>query len=428
MLTGLPLDGAWGSIAAFDFVYTSDLHQRGYVAPTLGVDRIGKGGSPGGLVFAPKPGIFNHVFVFDFKSLYPSIIRTFNIDPQSNIATRDKPEGDWIKAPNGATFSRDPAILPSLIETFHESRERAKRDRDDLASFTYKIVMNSFYGVLATSSCRYASSNLAGAITEFGHHLLRWTKRKLEEKGYRVLYGDTDSVFVEAGLPDDADEETAREIGRDLCESLNKKLLDYVREGWNVDSKLELEFEKYYARFFLPPMRGSADRGRAKGYAGLRMDAGIKSVEIVGMEAVRRDWTNLARDLQRDLLDKMFRNVESSEIEGSLVECVDQVRSGKKDGDLVYRKGLRKSVDSYTKSSPPHVKAARLLPKPRGVISYVMTLQGPQPVGYVNAPLDYEHYIEKQVKPIAGIIAQVCGIDVGRAISREPDLFAGMKP
>ena len=427
LLTGLPLDGAWGSIAAFDFLYTSELHRRSLVAPTLGVDRIGQGGSPGGLVFAPEPGVFRHVFVFDFKSLYPSIIRTFNIDPRSNIATHDQPDEDWIKAPNGATFSREPGILPSLIETFHESREKAKRDRDDLASFTYKIIMNSFYGVLATSSCRYASSNLAGAITEFGHHLLRWTKRKLEDKGLRVLYGDTDSVFIEADLLVDTPEELARARGQELCTWVNDELSDYIETTWDVDSRLELEFEKYYARFFLPPMRGSEDRGRAKGYAGLRLDEGRSHVEIVGMEAVRRDWTNMAHDLQRDLLDMMFRDIGTGEIERKLVEWVDQVRSGQKDDDLVYRKSLRKGVDDYTKSSPPHVRAARLLPNPRGVINYVITLQGPQPLGHVSAPLDYEHYIEKQVKPIAGIIAQVCGIDVGRAISLEPDLFAGLE-
>ncbi|MEE2754354.1 MAG: DNA polymerase II [Candidatus Latescibacterota bacterium] len=431
LLTGLPLDGAWGSIAAFDTLYTSELHRQGCVAPTLGVDRVGQGESPGGLVFAPDLGVFKHVFVFDFKSLYPSIIRTFNIDPQSNIATHrktpDGKEADWIKAPNGAAFSREPGILPFLIETFHQSREQAKHDGDELASFTYKIVMNSFYGVLATSSCRYASSNLAGAITEFGHHFLRWTKRKLEEKGHRVLYGDTDSVFIEAGLPDDAEEEVARQVGRDLCEALNNEIAEYVSENWFVTSKLELEFEKYYSRFFLPPMRGSEDRARAKGYAGLRKDDGIERVEIVGMEAVRRDWTNLAHDLQRELLDMMFRDADASVIERKLVECVDLVRSGKKDADLVYRKGLRKSVDSYTKSIPSHVKAARLLPKPRGVINYVITHRGPQPVGYVTAPLDYEHYIEKQIKPIAGIIAQVCRIDVAAAISREPDLFVGIK-
>lgn len=426
LLTGLPLDGAWGSIAAFDFLYTSELHHRSRVAPTLGVDRIGQGGSPGGLVFAPEPGVFRHVYVFDFKSLYPSIIRTFNIDPCSNIVTRSGPAGDWIEAPNGATFSREPGILPSLIETFHASREEAKQDGDDLASFTYKIVMNSFYGVLAASSCRYASSDLAGAITEFGHHLLRWTKRKLEDQGLRVLYGDTDSVFVASDIDLDADEATARSRGHDLCNRINREVATYISDTWHVDSKLELEFEKYYRRFFLPPMRGSEDRGRAKGYAGLRVDEGEEHVEIVGMEAVRRDWTDLAHDLQRDLLDMMFRDVDAGAIERRLVEWVNLVRDGKKDDDLVYRKGLRKGVDGYTKSSPPHVKAARLLKNPKGVIHYVITMQGPQPVGHVSAPIDYEHYIDKQVKPIAGIVAQVCGIDVGRAISREPDLFAGL--
>ena len=427
LLTGLPLDGAWGSIAAFDFLYTSELHRRRFVAPTLGVDRIGEGGSPGGLVFAPEPGLFRHVFVFDFKSLYPSIIRTFNIDPASNIVTHGKEDPDWIKAPNGASFAREPGILPDLIQTFHESRERAKQNRDELASFTYKIVMNSFYGVLATSSCRYASSNLAGAITEFGHHFLRWTKRKLEEKGVRVLYGDTDSVFIEADVGEHANEETARARGHELCSWVNGEIARHIAEEWRVESKLELEFEKYYRRFFLPPMRGSEQRGRAKGYAGLRVDGGGEHVEIVGMEAVRRDWTDLAHGLQRDLLDMMFRDVSSGEIERRLVEWVDQVRGGHRDGDLVYRKGLRKGVDGYTRSSPPHVKAARLLPDPRGVIHYVITTQGPQPVGHISAPIDYEHYIEKQVKPIAGIVAQVCGLDVARSISLELDLFAGIQ-
>ena len=141
--------------------------------------------------------------------------------------------------------------------------------------------------------------------------------------------------------------------------------------------------------------------------AGLRSDQGKEHVEIVGMEAVRRDWTDLAHDLQRELLDMMFRDAEPSEIEDRLVEWVNAVRDGKKDSDLVYRKSLRKGVDSYTKSSPPHVKAARLLPKPRGVISYVVTHQGPQPVGYVTAPIDYEHYIDKQIKPIPLVIKRI---------------------
>ncbi len=421
LLTGLPLDGAWGNIAAFDFLYTSELHRRGMTAPTLGVDQTSRAGAPGGMVIAPRAGLYRHVFVFDFKSLYPSIIRTFNIDPLAHLSAREA--DDVITAPNGAAFNRETAILPTLLDTFFASRERAREAGDGLAAFTYKILMNSFYGVLGTNSCRFASPSLAGAITEFGHQILRWTKELIEAEGARVLYGDTDSVFVDASLAPEVDELTARARGTELCDQVNSTLTSQIEKRFGLASKLELEFEKYYTRFFLPTMRGSRDRGRAKGYAGLKTSHGSETLEIVGMEAVRRDWTNMSHDLQRTLLDLVFHDSEVGEIQTTLKDWVERVRSGDMDADLVYRKGLRKSVESYTRTSPPHVKAARLLPNPRGVIRYVITQKGPQPVGHVDSPLDYEHYVEKQIRPIAESIAQVCGIDVNRAIESEPTLF-----
>ena len=141
------------------------------------------------------------------------------------------------------------------------------------------------------------------------------------------------------------------------------------------------------------------------------------------MEAVRRDWTDMAHDLQRTLLDLLFHDTEVRVIQSTLGDWVEQVRGGEKDAGLVYRKGLRKPVESYTRTSPPHVKAARLLPNPGGVIKYVITEKGPQPLGRVDAPIDYEHYVEKQIKPIAESIAEVCGIDVERAIASQATLF-----
>ncbi len=140
--------------------------------------------------------------VFDFQSLYPSIIRSFNIDPLSHVPRRkvdDLPEAEreqLIRAPNGACFSRETAILPELMDRFFEERRKAKERGDEVASFVYKIIMNSFYGVLGADGCRFAGSDLAGAITSFGHHLMSWCKAFLERQGYRVLYGDTDSLFV----------------------------------------------------------------------------------------------------------------------------------------------------------------------------------------------------------------------------------------
>jgi len=425
LLTGLPLERAWGSVAAFDFLYISELHRRGMVAPSTGVDGQHQGRSPGGLVFAPDAGLYRHVFVFDFKSLYPSLIRTFNIDPLAHIRGTQEPadeERDPIEAPNGARFAREAGILPAMLERFFASRDQARARGDALASYTYKITMNSFYGVLATGACRFASDALAGAITECGHYVLRWTRSLLEGAGCRVIYGDTDSVFVDANLVEDIDPGAARGRGRELCAWVNEKLAAHVAEQYRVVSRLELEFEKHYARFFLPPMRGS-EKGRSKGYAGLRVDEDGEHLDIVGMEAVRRDWTRLAHDLQRELLHLLFHDAPAAQIEDCVGEWIRAVRAGEKDEDLVYRKALRKPVAEYTRTRPPHVQAARLLHKPSGVIHYVVTRDGPQPVGHVSAPLDYEHYVQKQIDPLVRTIAQVCDIDVDAALKGEADLF-----
>ncbi|NOZ21406.1 MAG: DNA polymerase II, partial [Planctomycetes bacterium] len=427
LLTGLPLDRAWGSVAAFEFLYMTELHKRQMVAPTVGVDQPDQVGAPGGLVMALQSGLYRNVLVFDFKSLYPSIIRTFNIDPLAHIRARDARKGtDVIRAPNGATFDREPGILPAMLEQFFASRDRAKADGDDLASYAYKIVMNSFYGVLATASCRFASGELAGAITQFGHYLLRWAQQLLEKKGHHVLYGDTDSLFVDAGLENRRSVKAIHAEGRKLCTWINRTLAKHVKKEFGVPSRLELEFEKVYQRLFLPPMRGTTDRARAKGYAGLRIDEQGKALEIIGMEAVRRDWTELAHALQRDLLLRLFHDETPADLERCIVKWIRDLRAGKKDKDLVYHKALRKAVAKYTRTTPPHVKAAKLLPKPSGVIHYVMTTAGPQPVGHLSAPIDYNHYIRKQIEPIVRTIAQVCPLDVNAAIKGERSLFAGM--
>ena len=437
LLTGLPLERAWGSISAFDSMYITELHRGGMVAPSLGVDRNAGGGSPGGLILEPLAGLYRHVLVFDFQSLYPSIIRTFNIDPLAYIKARQHErttvggesdpqydDSNLITAPNGAVFDRQAGILPGILERFFDSRARARAEGDALATFAYKIIMNSCYGVLASSACRFADDRLVGAITESGQYLLGWVRDLLEHEGYRVLYGDTDSLFVDAGLPEGIDAAAAREVGKALCIRLNRQLAQFIDETYGVVSRLELEFEKYYRRFLLPSGRGADHRGRAKGYAGLQVDdAGEQQVDIIGMEAVRRDWTDLAHTLQRELLDHLFHDTPGEEIENRVAEWVRAVHAGEKDADLVYRKNLRKPVSEYTRTMPPHVRAAQQMPNPSGVIHYVITTNGPQPVGYVTAPLDYDHYVAKQIEPLVRTIAEFCDIDLDTAVRGKPGLF-----
>ena len=429
-LIGIGLNRAWTSIPAFEFLYLEAMHARGLVGPTLGVDRLPQGEAPGGAIIKPQPGLFSNVLVFDFKSLYPSIIRTFGIDPVGYVDTEEGyPEGTTppppdertITAPNGARFSREASILPVLIDRFWENRDEAKRLGDTVASYVYKIIMNSFYGVLGSPGCRFAGAPLAGAITGFGQYILHWARNRFREQGLRVLYGDTDSLFVlgpEHGSPAELYETATR-----LCDELNTSLAAFVQDHYRVESRLELEFEKLYRRFYLPRIRHAAGvgaateiRGRAKGYAGLpvRADDTEEEMDIKGMEAIRSDWTAAAAELQRELLDLLFRDATAAEITAHLREFIRKLRDGELDARLVYSRRLRKSISSYTSSRPPHVQAAELLPleEREGVIDYLITTEGPQPPSQKRAPIDHSHYLERQLKPIAEPICEIVGMDI----------------
>jgi DNA polymerase II len=432
LLIGTPLEQTSTSVASFEFLYTEGLHQRGIVAPSLGIDQDVVDRSPGGGIITPRAGMFRNVLAFDFKGLYPSIMRTFNIDPLARVQARaSSVEDDPIVAPNGTRFSRQPGILPGILDSIFKHREEAIARGDKRAAYAYKIVQNSFYGVLGTPGCRFAASDLAGAITTFGQHILFWARDQVIARGLEVIYGDTDSLFVLSGRADDPSVAELTETGRELARSINVLLSDYARSAYGAHSRMELEFEAIYRRFFLPPMRAATDddetesRGRAKGYAGLLITSAAGTaasaagtaapaaelLEVKGMEAVRHDWTPLAQELQREMLALAFHDAPPQAIGDLVRERIRELRAGRRDSSLVYRKSLRRPVEEYTRSSPPHARAAAMLPAEErtGLIRYVWTREGPQPESRRAAGYDYEHYVQKQVRPVVESLAPYVG-------------------
>ncbi|HEY0341139.1 MAG TPA: DNA polymerase domain-containing protein, partial [Steroidobacteraceae bacterium] len=420
-LAGMTPDRVAASIASFDFLYLSELEHRGIVAPTVRTDdsRV-YAAQQGGHVLESRAGLHANVWVFDFKSLYPSIIRTFNIDPLSYVADPANDDGDLIHVPGGA-FRRSPAILPRMLDELFPKRAAAKQAGDDVASNAIKILMNSFYGVLGTPACRFFNPALANSITGTGRELLLWSKRWFEAAGFEVLYGDTDSLFVRSSASDPV---AANEQAKKLVVALNDELIRYIGERWRVPSRMELEFEKLYLKLFLPRARHST-RGASKRYAGLlHGPADTDNVEFVGMEVVRRDWTDLAKQVQRQLYQRLFTG---QRVDTYLADVVQQVRRGALDEALVYRKNLRKSADDYTSTTPPHVVAARKSTQPpERLIRYVMTTAGAEPLDNVQHPLDREHYIDKQIKPVAEPVLSTLGLDFERVIgdSRQIDMYS----
>ena len=393
-LCGMPLDRVSASIASFDRLYLPALRAKGRVAPNVNASQSASELS-GGAVLEPVAGFHRNVVVYDFKSLYPSLICTFGLDPLA-LACADTGTGSAITAPNGARFARDAALLPSLIGDLLHAREEATARGDRHARQAIKIMMNSLYGVLGATSCRFFNPAVANAITSFGQQTLGWAREAFEAAGVRVLYGDTDSVFVT--LDQAVDPEALRS-------QIETRIGGRIQREYGVASALALELDAHYLRFFLPRVRGGRG-GSKKRYAGFTRD-GLQSV---GLESVRRDWPAIAGRLQNGILERAFRDEEVVPFVRSVVE---EVREGRCDAELVYRKRIRKSsLDRYT-TNAPHVVAARKLGARAGsVVRYVITPGGPEPLHPGQAPppgLDRKHYVERVLRPVAESILEELG-------------------
>ncbi len=418
LLTGLPIDRIAGSVAAFDFLYLNQLHRREIVARSVGTAGTASAGSdPGGHVIQPEPGLYRNVLVFDFESLYPSLIRTFEIDP---LGYRPKPEPgeDLIVAPNGASFRRQTGVLTRLLEELLPRRKAAKASGDHVTSHAIKILMNSFYGVLGTPACRFHAPQLAGAITSFGRTLLQWSKQRLESYGYQVIYGDTDSLFV---LSQKGPPQEALGLGQDLAKNLNTDLATHIQTTWRVESHLTLQFEKLYRKLHIPMTR-QGGVGARKRYVGLVGEGDSEDLVFTGMEVVRRDWTELARQVQKELYRRLF---SEQRLDDYLKQVVDDIRRARLDDQLIYHKALRKDLSDYS-HNPPHVAAARKMDHRSGrLISYYMTYNGPEPIQKLESPIDHEHYVQKQIRPVAEPLLKLLGLDFAKVIGddRQLELF-----
>ncbi len=413
LITGLMPDQVHRSVAAFDRFFLPRLHRKGMVAPNQG-DISSEGRAAGGLVFSERPGLFDDVAVLDFKSLYPTIIRTFHIDPYSLIKAEEDPLGN----PQGIPFSRSEHILPSYLADLMEKRAEAKASGDAPLAQAVKILMNSMYGVMGSSGSRFYRPQLPTAITGIGQWVLRTTSERLRSWGYEVLYGDTDSVFVKLKQEERAEPD---EAGAKLAHRMDDYFSEIIRREYGVSSRLELEYEKRYVKLFLPVMRSSGCEGAVKRYAGLLADGGI---EIKGMEFVRSDTTDLAREFQWELFRRYFTD---EDLHNWIRQVVAEIRAGRMDDKLVYRRRLTRRAAEY-KSPPPHVRAVMML-DPDGSrdlreVEYVITPNGPVPLELNPREIDYNHYIDKQIRSLADDVLAPSGDSFDAVMGgKQLDLF-----
>ena len=435
-LTGLAIDRVGGSVAAFTNLYLPKLHRSGYVAPNMGdgeSDLI----SPGGYVMDSIPGLYDNILVLDFKSLYPSIIRSFKIDPMGLIeGMKDQAletssiSEKYVSGFDGAYFSRNKHFLPDIITSLWSERDKAKRQNNAALSQAIKIIMNSFYGVLGSTGCRFFDPRLSGSITKRSHEILKTTKSWIETKGYRVIYGDTDSIFVHVAGKHSTVQSKA--LGDELQHFINKKWRQYLNDELDLECYLEIEFETHFSKFFMPTVRGQ-ELVKGKKIGTKKRYVGLSKNELIfkGLETVRSDWTQISKAFQKELFRLIFNDLP---VEEYIRTIVRDIKSGKYDSQLIYMKKIRRNLSDYV-NTPPHIKACLIANealKNLGLnakyqkgskIEYVMTLNGIMPIELVKSNIDYEHYIDKQIQPIADDVLPFIGKSFSVIVSQQINLF-----
>jgi len=292
----------------------------------------------GAIVLEPPKGIFDNVAVFDMARYYPNIILSFNISPD----TLD--DNGQIKYPKTSVAFRNDrqGLIPSLVKNLLVLREQLEKSNAPKNKIdAVKFLTNSIYGVFAHERFRLYDVRLASTVTAIGREGILYVKKLAEEKGFKVLYGDTDSIMIQ--IPFDQAEQ--------LVKYLNEEIERYFKERYNVsECTIGLKFEKYFDKimFF----------GVKKRYAGILVwEKGKEKKELVtvGLEVVRTDQSKFSKEFQENLLKLVLSGASKKQVYDFINKSIEEMKKAPLI-DIAIVKGLSKSLDEY-KANAPHVRA-----------------------------------------------------------------------
>jgi len=365
----------------------------------------------GAFVKLPEPGIYDNIAVLDFRGLYPSIIVSYNIDPET---LTDKKGKGTVESPTGAVFeTKTKGLVPYVLDYLIDFRSKMKKElkkldpesdayvRTAARSQAVKILSNSFYGYLGYARSRWYSRKCAESVTAWGRKHIQETIDSAEKKGFKVLYADTDSVF--------------------LVYEDKKKIVEFMNEiNKSLPEKMELELEGFYPRGVFVSKKTGEEKGAKKKYAMLGEDGRIK---IRGFELVRRDWSVIAKDTQRNVLEAILKEGSKKKAVGIVKDAIGRLKSGKVPmEELVIITQLNKDPKGGYDIKSPELSAARKAMKAgkaieRGsIISYVIGRKGTS-ISEKAVPLemaedyDADYYINNQVLPAVMKILKELGYD-----------------
>lgn len=342
---GCPLDKTLNSSSVID-VYVLRKAFGKYVLPSKGFANAEE--FEGATVFEPSKGVRENVVVLDLKSLYPMAMMTINASMETKA-----PDGE-LRAPNGIRFRKQPdGLTRSIISELLKERDEKKALRNtfafgspqyimyDMQQNVLKVIMNTYYGVSGYTRFRLFDREIGSAVTSVGRAIIEHTRRVIEEQGYKVIYGDTDSCMIQ--LPP-LDREKTIELARSIEKTLNGSYSVFAKNELNADVHFfSIKFEKIYARFF--------QAGKKKRYAGSlvwKEGKDVKETDIVGFEIKRSDTPQITKHVQKTVMELILDGKGLPEVKVFLGDVIKKYRAGKYTLDEIgIPGGIGKGLNDY---------------------------------------------------------------------------------
>jgi len=379
---------------------------------------LGKYG--GAFVLQPLPGLYEHIFMFDFTSMYSSVIVTYNLAKSTLL---EKKEKDSLKVDletekeKEIYFSKKPGFFPLMLNEMVEKRKKYKgeykKNENNMTkarSNAYKLLANAAYGYQGFFGARYYCREAAAATAALAKKSIIETIEKIKKEGFKVIYSDTDSICMLL-------EKRSKEKALELLEKLNKEL----------PGIMGLELEEFYERGIWVTKR-DGEFGAKKKYALINEKGKLK---IRGFETVRRDWCTLARELQNKILEKILREGNEKSALELFIKIVKSFKERKIEREeILIRTQLKKPLSEY-KSITPHVIAAQKMkeagkPVNIGMLVQYFIAETREKKSLVREKVKLEdekgeynldYYLNHQIIPAVDNIFQVFGINVKEIIS-----------
>ncbi len=405
-LTGLPLDQVMAAAVGFrvDAYLVREAHRIGELVPSKNEEPFFT--YRGALVLEPQTGLHNDVAVLDFASMYPTLMRKYNLSPDTLVKPGDRvPENSVFVIPEVKhRFRKEPdgfyrTVLATLIDERSTIRDILGKMSASSTGYkvlkererALKVITNACYGYAGWAGARWYVREVAESATALGRETITRTIAKAQSLGLKIIYGDTDSIFVK----------NERSKIEELLKWVEKEL------------ELEIKVERQYVRILFTEAM--------KRYAGLLPDG---SIDIVGLEVVRDDWSDIARQVQEQVLENILRDQSSEKAIETVRTTIRRLQNGEVSiADLTIRKALTKPIESYAVRAP-HVEVARKLMRDGwdltlgDKVAYVIAkgpgrlFQKARPHSQVRLEdVDIEYYVENQVKPAAMRILERFGVN-----------------